>query len=273
MASKTSIILLSYNTREYLQLCIESIRTFTSAGTYELIVIENASKDGSAEWLRQQKGIIAIYNTENQGFPKGCNQGLKIATGDDLLLLNSDTIVTKNWLSNLRQALYSSPRIGAVCCVTNWASNGQEITGPYKNLAELQAFAEDYNQSNPAAWEQKAFLVGFCYLFKREVYEKVGLLDVQFSPGNYEDDDYSLRILQAGYDLLLCRDTFIHHFGNASFLHEKDPKAASALREKYNAILHRNAALFQAKWRLPSNYKEIPVGDLRRHVQQLGALC
>lgn len=267
MKSKTSIIILSYNTQEYLQLCIESIRTFTTEGTYELIVIENASKDGSASWLKKQKDIIAIYNEENQGFPKGCNQGLEIATGDDLLLLNSDTIVTQNWLQNLRQALYSSPRIGAVGCVTNWASNDQEITGPYKNLAQLHAFAADYNQSNPAAWEQKAFLVGFCYLFKREVYEKIGFLDEQFSPGNYEDDDYSLRILQADYDLLLCRDTFIHHFGSASFVHEKAPRASHEMAKKYNAILARNKLLFRAKWHLPPNYKTIPIEELRRYVR------
>ena len=134
MDTKTSIIVLSYNTQKYLQLCLESIRSFTETGTYEIIVVENGSRDGSAKWLKTQKDIIAIYNEENQGFPKGCNQGLEIATGDDLLLLNSDTIVTQNWLQNLRQALYSSPQIGAVGCVTNWCSNGQEIPAPYKNM-------------------------------------------------------------------------------------------------------------------------------------------
>ena len=127
MCHKTSIIILSYNTLELLQLCIESIRTYTEAGTYEIIVVENASEDGSAAWLRAQKDLVCIYNEENQGFPKGCNQGLKIASGTELLLLNSDVIVTKDWLENMRRALYSASSVGAVSCVTNSCSNRQQI--------------------------------------------------------------------------------------------------------------------------------------------------
>ncbi len=112
MRHKTSIIILSYNTLELLRLCVNSIREYTEVGTYEIIVVENASKDGSAEWLREQMDLRCIYNEENRGFPGGCNQGLTAATGRDLLLLNSDTVVTKDWLKNLRLALYSSARVG-----------------------------------------------------------------------------------------------------------------------------------------------------------------
>ena len=94
MSHKTSIIILSYNTLDLLQLCIKSIREYTEEGTYEIVVVENGSKDGSAEWLKKQDDIKGVYNEENQGFPKGCNQGLEIATGTELLLLNSDTVVT-----------------------------------------------------------------------------------------------------------------------------------------------------------------------------------
>ena len=109
MRYKTSIVILSYNTLQLLQLCIEGIREHTKAGTYEIIVVENGSKDGSAAWLKEQSDLRCICNERNQGFPKGCNQGLAVATGTELLLLNSDTVVTKNWLENLRRALYSSP--------------------------------------------------------------------------------------------------------------------------------------------------------------------
>lgn len=76
MRHKTSIIILSCNTLEFLQLCIASIHEYTEAGTYEIIVVDNASEDGSAEWLKEQKNLRCIYNEENLGFPKGCNQGL-----------------------------------------------------------------------------------------------------------------------------------------------------------------------------------------------------
>jgi len=267
MSHKTSIIILSYNTLELLQLCIESIRTYTEAGTYEIIVVENASEDGSAAWLRAQKDLVCIYNEENQGFPKGCNQGLKIASGTELLLLNSDVIVTKDWLENMRRALYSASSVGAVSCVTNSCSNRQQIEVPYKTIEDMQAFAAGYNTSNPALWEKRATLVGFCYLFKREVFEKVGFLDERFSPGNFEDDDYSLRILQQGYDLLVCRDTFIHHFGHASFMKGYGEQDLEEKLKRSNALVERNHALLQDKWHIPEMYKRMDAEELRRLLQ------
>ena len=257
MHHKTSIIILSCNTLELLQLCIASIHEYTEAGTYEIIVVDNASEDGSAEWLREQKDLRCIYNEENLGFPKGCNQGLEIATGTELLLLNSDTVVTKDWLKNLRRALCSSSKVGAVGCVTNYCSNNQRIEASYKNIEEMLAFAADYNKSDSVLWEKRTKLVGFCYLFKREVLEKIGFLDERFSPGNYEDDDFSLRILQAGYDLLLCRDTFIHHFGSASFEKKLKVQNEAEMRERYNATLMRNQAIFFEKWQVPEDYFEM----------------
>ena len=268
MRHKTSIIILSYNTLEMLQLCIASIREYTEVGTYEIIVVENASKDGSAEWLKEQGDLRCIYNEENQGFPRGCNQGLKIAEGTELLLLNSDTVVTKDWLLNLRRALYSDPAVGAVSCVTNCCSNNQQIEVSYRGMEEMQAFAADYNKSNPASWEKKTTLVGFCYLFKREVFDKVGFLDEQFSPGNFEDDDYSLRILQQGWDLLLCHDTFIHHFGHASFSKGYGDQEAAEKARRSNALIERNAALFLKKWHVPEMYKVMAVEEVRRLLQR-----
>ena len=110
---RTSIVIINYNTLEYTRLCIESIRQLTPAGSYELIVVDNASRDGSLEWLRQQQDVRLIENQVNNGFPAGCNQGMAVAeAGNDLLLLNSDTVVTPRWLENMQQALYS--KAGAV---------------------------------------------------------------------------------------------------------------------------------------------------------------
>ena len=90
----TSIIILSYNTLTYTRWCLESIRRFTEPGTYEIIVVDNASTDGSRAFLRQQADVRLIESEVNLGFPKGCNVGMAAARGDALLLLNSDTIVT-----------------------------------------------------------------------------------------------------------------------------------------------------------------------------------
>ena len=102
-------------------------------------------------------------------------------------------------------------------------------------------------------------LVGFCFLFRRELYERLGGLDEAFSPGNYEDDDYSLRIRRAGYELLLCQDTFIHHVGNASFLQTLSQGQRDEKIRQYNALLDRNALLFRQKWQIPEGYNELQV--------------
>lgn len=257
----TSIIILSYNTIDYLQMCIESIRGFTEEGSYELIVVDNASTDGSSQWIAQQPDIRAIFNTENKGFPGGCNQGLAIAKGDDLLLLNSDVIVTPRWLEQLKKALYSSKDVGAVSCVTNKCSNGQQIEMPYKefDINLMLDFAEKHNHSNPQLWTMHFTLVGFCYLFKREIYDAIGGLDEAFSPGNYEDDDYSFRINLLGYQTLLCRDTFIHHFGSGSFIKKRTPEEELEHAKSVDLLMARNRKIFCDKWHMRNDYKAIPL--------------
>jgi O-antigen biosynthesis protein len=254
---KTSIVIVSYNTLDYTRLCIESIRQYTTSGSYELIVVDNASRDGTVEWLREQSDIMSVFNKKNEGFPKGCNQGMERASGTEILLLNSDTIVTPHWLEQLLAALYSDDRVGAVSCVTNNCSNWQRVEAQYSSLDDMMAFAEQYNHTDTSKWEQRLVLVGFCYMFKREVYEKVGEMDEAFTPGNYEDDDYSLRIWQAGYRLLLCKDTFIHHFGGASFVQDEHPAKQQQKHEACLRLAAKNFVLFQKKWGVSAHYKEL----------------
>ena len=260
MESKTSIVILNYNTIDYIQACVESIRAFTEEGRYEIIIVDNGSKDGSVEWLQEQDDLKCIFNKENLGFPKGCNQGMAIATGTEIMLLNSDVIVTPRWHEQMIKALYSSDDIGAVSCMANACSNGQQIDVPYKtmDIDVLLDFAEKYNHSNPSLWTMHFTLVGYCFMFRRSIYEKIGGMDEYFSPGNYEDDDYSFRIMKEGYKLILCKDTFIHHYGSGSFVRELSPEKAREHVEKYNSLLRRNSAYFQEKWHLQDgHYKDL----------------
>lgn len=257
--NKTSIILLSYNTYSLTKTCIESIRRFTPPGSYEIIVIDNASTDASLAWLKEQTNIRLILNDENKGFPAGCNQGMEIAAeGNDILLLNSDTIVTPRWLVNLQQALYSSPDVGAVSCVTNRCSNFQRVGVEYNDLEGLIELAEHVNHSNPALWEKRILLIGFCLLIKNAAFRQVGFLDEVFTPGNCEDDDYCLRLIKAGYTLLLCKDTFIHHYGGASFCKSlsDDGEERKAAVEEHNALLQKNLKILSDKWHLGEYYRD-----------------
>lgn len=242
---KTSIIILTFNQLEYTKKCIESIRKYTTEHQYEIIIVDNHSTDGTIEWLQSQKKIKVIYNEENLGFPKGCNQGITVAQGDNILLLNNDTIVTSGWLRNLIICLYSDERIGAVGPVTNNCSYYQAIHLNFKNEQEMHRVSKIYNQSNAELWEERLKLVGYCFLVKRTVIDKVGMLDERFSPGNYEDDDLSFRIVLAGFKLMLCKDTFIFHFGSVSF---------KSNQTSYNALLKVNRKKFKEKWGIDPTY-------------------
>ncbi|WP_411343957.1 glycosyltransferase [Paenibacillus sp. WLX1005] len=243
---KTSIVILTYNQLNYTKVCIDSIRKFTTPGSYELIVVDNLSTDGTRDWLAEQTDIMTIFNSQNEGFPKGCNQGIAIATGDNVLLLNNDVIVAPEWLDNLLTCLYSDESIGAVGPVTNNSANHQMIPVPYDSIEDMLQFAISMNVSNPDKWEERIKLVGLCMLIKREVIDQIGVLDEIFTPGNFEDSDYSFRILQAGYKMMVCRDTFIHHFGSVSF------KARPG--NSYTDVMNINQEKFRQKWGFHSGY-------------------
>ncbi|MBT2678864.1 methyltransferase domain-containing protein [Bacillus sp. ISL-35] len=242
---KTSIIILTHNKLEYTKQCIESIRRYSDEGTYQIIIVDNASTDGTVSWLKKQSDLTTIFNDKNLGFPTGCNQGIKVASGDDILLLNNDVVVTENWLKNLKSCLYSSDSIGAVGPVTNSAAYYTMVPVEYSSMEEMHQFAKGFNQLDAEKWEQRLKLIGFCMLIKKSVIEEVGLLDEIFSPGNFEDDDYSFRIQKAGYKLILCKDTFIHHYGGTSFKEDI---------EKYHQVLKMNEDKFETKWGFNSTY-------------------
>jgi cellulose synthase/poly-beta-1,6-N-acetylglucosamine synthase-like glycosyltransferase len=102
-SSRTSIIILTHNQLSFTEMCLHSLRLFTPEPN-QLIVVDNHSTDGTVDFLRRQADVQLIENATNRGFPAGCNQAIRIATGDQILLLNNDTIVTPGWLGRLLAA-------------------------------------------------------------------------------------------------------------------------------------------------------------------------
>lgn len=238
MNGLTSIIIPTYNGLHLLAPCVESIRNHTSV-PYEIIVVDNGSTDGTAEYCEREQ-LIFISLPYNAGFPAACNKGLSISIGDQLLLLNNDCLVGDGWLSNLLAGLYSSEQVGIVGPVTNYASGKQQVEFAYSSPEQFYAFAADYNRPDPSKWQETRRIVGLCMLFKRSVLRTLGYLDERFSPGHFEDDDYCYRARAHGYRLLICGDAFIHHEGSASF--------KNGHPQGWSEIVSRGRQLFMEKW-------------------------
>lgn len=237
----TSIIIQTYNNLYNSIICLESIRDYTSSEPYEIIVIDNNSTDGTKEWLKHQWDIKSILNDKNTGFSKGCNSGIEQAEKEnDILLLSSDVKVTPRWLENLKTCLYSDDAIGAVSTVTNDCANYEGIAVQYKDMDEMISFAFRNNISKPEKWEERSRLQGFCMLIKREVIEKVGTFDEEFTLESFGCDDFCMRIINKGYKLMLCNDSFVYNLEREVF--EKDYKGSL----KAQIV---NKQKFQEKWR------------------------
>jgi len=256
----TSIIILTYNNLIYNHICVDSIRKYTKENTYEIIVVDNNSTDGTREWLKEQKDIKTILNDENVGFPKGCNIGIAASDKEnDILLLNNDTAVTPRWLDNLKACIYSDNKVGATASITNNCSNYQSVSVPYIDIKDMIPFADATNISNSNKWEEKVRLVAFCMLIRRDVLNKIGIMDERFTPGNFEDDDLCMRIMEAGYKMMLCNDSFIHHFGSSSF--SKD-------YTKFSNVLSTNRKKLEDKWGFNSNVSSTLKFDIIERINE-----
>jgi len=234
----TSIIILTHNELAYTRECLSSIRLRTDE-PYELIVVDNGSTDGTVEYLQTQPDVRLICNLENRGFPAGVNQGLEIASGSNIVLLNNDCVVTTGWLRRLLDALRIDSRIGLVGPYSNRASGYQQVSTNYDDLSALDGFAWGWGKRHAGRVRDVERLIGFCLLLRREVVERIGLLDERFGIGCYEDDDYCRRARDAGYRLVIAEAAFIHHYGSRTF------QGSGA---NLAAILQENEQRYREKW-------------------------
>jgi GT2 family glycosyltransferase/glycosyltransferase involved in cell wall biosynthesis len=243
LRNAVSIIILTLNELEYTKRCIESIRKHTPE-THEIIFVDNGSTDGTMNWLQnlvqEHNHYKLIENPNNLGFPKGCNQGIQASSGEYILLLNNDVIVTDGWLSGMLECLNSASDVGIVGPMTNNISGVQKVQDANdESLDCLDEYARKFRELNRYRRVPVTRVVGFCMLFERKLVEKIGLLDESFGSGNFEDDDYCLRAAIEGYRNIIAGDVFIHHYGSRSFIGNMID---------YNSAMSKNKKIFYEKW-------------------------
>jgi GT2 family glycosyltransferase len=219
---ETSIIIVSHDgLLQNTAPCLESIFRNGARGDFEVIVVDNSSSDGTQAYLtdmmEREPRLRCVFNKSNRGFAGGNNDGLKIASGSFLILLNSDCVVTKNWIEGLTALPAQDPAIGLAGPVSNSVGNEQRIFTRGITPEEIIEEGLTWVSNSRGGRFETEMLSFFCVAMRRDVLDRVGMLDEDFGLGFYEDDDYCMRARHAGYKLVCAEDVFVYHRGGGSF--------------------------------------------------------
>lgn len=242
-----SIVVVTYDNLVFTRLCLESVLANTRETGYELVVVDNGSGDDTPEYLatlaERNSHVRVILNGGNLGFAPAANEGLALARGEHLVILNNDTLVPPGWLSRLLPHL-EDETLGLVGPVTNRIGNEAEIQADYRTWAEFLRFSERRARDRSGEEVDIQVAAMFCLAMRRDVYEQLGPLDERYEIGLLEDDDYSERARRAGYRVRCADDVFVHHFSEASF-------GKLVPTGEYAEILQENKRRYAKKWGAP----------------------
>jgi GT2 family glycosyltransferase len=241
---RASVVVLTHDNLAFSRMCLASLLENTDYPNYELIVVDNASADGTVEELQRLAASIpnvnVILNDHNAGFGPGNNQGLAAATGEILVLLNNDTVVPRGWLTRLARHL-DDAAIGLIGPATNRSCNEAQINIPYQTYGEYQAVARSQGERHEGERFPIRMPMMFCVAFRRDTYERLGPLDERYEVGMFEDEDYALRAKAAGLQVAWTPEVYIHHAYHASI-------GKLLPTGDYMRLVKLNQGRFEEKW-------------------------
>jgi GT2 family glycosyltransferase len=256
-----SVIIVSWNVAEKLAACLGSLRPALKGLNGEVFVVDNASQDGSAAMVRTRfPEVKLIENAENAGYAAANNQAIQQARGRFVLLLNPDTIVPEPALAPLLEAMNSDPTIGIASPVLTYpdgtlqSSSSMRYPGARRDIKS--AIRNSKSEIREVAW-----VLGAAMLIRREVLEKVGLLDTTFYLYG-EDADICKRARDAGWRIVVMENSRIVHEAASS---------SQQLQDEQNSRMHFIAELQF----LRKHYPRVAVRGMlfKRLMKSLWCLC
>ena len=244
-----SIVIVNWNTGDLLKACLQSIFEHSSPGTFEIIVIDNASTDGSCEIVQSHfPHVKLIRNQANLGFARANNQGIRCGQGQYVMLLNPDTCFLNNVLSQLKEVLDRQPDIGVIGTrlvtpdntLQRWARGNmlslRTAFNHYLFLSDLfprrRFFAGIADNVNYQTITDMDWVSGACLTIRRAALEQVGLLDESLFMYS-EDMELCYRVKQAGYRVVYLPTAQVKHFVSQSMQQQSEEKVlAGPLRSQ-----------------------------------------
>lgn len=208
-----SIIVPVKNLRTITQVCFDSIIRYTR--DYELIIIDDGSGEKTKKFLEGIQGGYLIRNEKSVGWCESINQGSENATGEYVIFLNNDVVVTPEWAEKMVAHFEKDKKLGILSCTTNRVDGYQHI---------------DFNKKG-VGFQYADALTGFCLMLRKDVFDKLKEQDgywldsKSFGLGGQDDADICYRVRGLGYKVGIARDVFIYHYGSATFREEFDNDA------------------------------------------------
>lgn len=245
------IVVPVYNACDDVLLCLSALIEKTDL-LHRVIVINDGQDERTAIMLEAFNStynhLEVITNPENIGYTRSVNKGIKHSNADWVVVLNSDTIVSKGWLSKLMNCALSQDNVGMVGALSNAASwqsvpyvhdaSGDWHLNPLPGHMTIDDMASKVAELSLRDYPEVGVINGFCQLINTRMLDDIGLLDdVAFPIGYGEENDMCARAIKAGYTLLIADDTYVFHAKSKSFGHSKRKELAkqgsAALKKKH----------------------------------------
>ena len=256
---KVDIIIPTFEQEDYTVQCLKSIEKHTDKKLYRIIWVDNGSSRESRITVLnelQNHDYLTVWLEKRSGFVVAVNQGIKACEGKYVVVLNNDTEVTNNWLEKLlypfsqdKKIMITGPNTTEKTSKQSWdiisKKDERFINMPIltdKDDDEINFLLEKQYDKQYYDMPMLAF---FCAVFRKKIFDEIGVLDEEYQEGYADDVDFSFRTLNAGYKLVYVPSVYIHHYHNVTFLSIYDKKDIS------NKI-HENRRLFKQKNKIES---------------------
>ena len=254
-----SIIIVNYNTWELTSQCIDSIYRITEAVSFEVILVDNASVDGSRERFQNDTRIIYIYSEENLGFGRANNMGLSVAKGRNILFLNPDTLLLNNAVKILSSVLDSNTEVGvcggnlydaqmipALSFKRIFPGIAEECNSLLFHVPEKLFYGRSWYHNYTSEPMDVAYVSGADLMVRKSVLDEVGAFSPEFFM-YYEETDLCFRIAAAGYRIRSVPQACIQHLEGGSFQNTVNIRRLTFSENGRDVFYKRNYSPFRHK--------------------------
>lgn len=215
---EVTIVVMTYNLLEYFKQCLESLLKYTNfeEDKVQIIVFNHGSSDGTSEYLKEFSHLdyFKVHNCR-ENIKNELTFVTKNCTWYDTkytMIIANDTIATENYLKNLLTCIKSDDRIAWICPSMSNTSNNQGIPVKYDTIEEMHEFASKHNKSDPTKWVELSRLIPVFSMYNNVCRKAIDHEDPSYYEFFYGDDDISRMLIRSKFRILVCKDTYIHHY-------------------------------------------------------------